>query len=247
MHYAFACTITGNPFPPAHSLAMETEFSIPHTLDLRLSTTYPSYRRMHHTRPRLRFPGAYISTVNYARPGASSPSQITWNTPVHIVTYYRYLRFYRDGSCISLLTTTEPLDVIPYLHRENVGTQATTLPVGVMRNALRGRWKLSAPPELCQTEDLVEDGAGEVGGVVRKVNEAEREGNLTVETEGVDSKYEYLMELALRSGSSRAGATRNNKLVWKGFWSWNRLTDDWAEFGLRNDRAFFWSRVKSWS
>ena len=24
------------------------------------------------------------------------------------------------------------------------------------------------------------------------------------------------------------------------------LTDDWAEFGLRNDRPFMWSRVRSY-
>ena len=61
---------------------------------------------MFRNRPRLRFGGVYISTVNYVRPGASLPNQqMTWSTPLHVVTYYRYLRFYRDGSCISLLTT----------------------------------------------------------------------------------------------------------------------------------------------
>jgi F-box protein 9 len=48
-------------------------------------------------------------------------------------------------------------------------------------------------------------------------------------------------------GVSSAGrATRNNKLVWQGYWSYNRLTDDWAVFGLKNDRPFYWSRVKSY-
>ena len=70
---------------------------------------------------------------------------------------------------------------------------------------------------------------------------------MTIETDGPDPKYTYRMELALRSGSGRVGAVRNNKLVWRGYWSYNRLTDDWAEFGLRNDRAFVWSRVRSWN
>ena len=113
-----------------------------------------------------------------------------------------------------------------------------------MKNALRGRWKLSGPAAALHR------GSGAVGeedDVVRTQDLKGSEGNVTIETEGVDSKYEYLMEMTLRSGSQRVGATRNNKLVWRGFWSWNRLTDDWAEFGLRNDRAFFWSRVRSWS
>ncbi len=76
--------------------------------------------------------------------------------------------------------------------------------------------------------------------------EEEEEGTLLIETEGVDpDKYIFKMELALKS-AGRAGGTRNNKLNWKGFWSYNKLTDDWAEFGLRNDKAFFWSRVRSY-
>lgn len=186
---------------------------------------------MFRSRPRLRFNGCYISTVNYIRPGASTPSQISWNTPVHIITYYRYLRFFRDGTCVSLLTTTEPVDVVHYLTKEHMHDRhgiGSALPSAVMRNALRGRWKLSPP--------LTRDAKGNV----------EPEGNLSIETEGVDPKYMYSMQLALRSGSKSPGATKNNKLVWRGFWSYNRLTDDWAEFGLKNDRAFFWSRVRSY-
>ncbi len=82
----------------------------------------------------------------------------------------------------------------------------------------------------------------------------EGEGDVHVETEGVDAKYMYKMHLSLRSsaapqgpGRARAGgAARNNKMTWRGFWSYNKLTDDWAEFALRNDRAFFWSRVRSY-
>jgi F-box protein 9 len=51
------------------------------------------------------------------------------------------------------------------------------------------------------------------------------------------------MELSFRSVGK---GTRNNKLIWKAYWHYNKLTDDWGEFGLRNDKAFFWSRVKSY-
>jgi F-box protein 9 len=36
----------------------------------------------------------------------------TWIQPIHLVTYYRYLRFFSDGSCITLLTTKEPTQVV---------------------------------------------------------------------------------------------------------------------------------------
>ena len=46
--------------------------------------------------------------------------------------------------------------------------------------------------------------------------------------------------------SAKAGGAKNIKLAWRGFWSYNKLTDDWAEFGLKNDKAFWWSRVASY-
>jgi F-box protein 9 len=45
-----------------------------------------SWQRMFRQRPRIRFNGCYISTVNYIRTGHASGNSITWNSPVHIVT-----------------------------------------------------------------------------------------------------------------------------------------------------------------
>jgi len=59
--------------------------------------------------PRLRFDGVYISTCNYIRPGLSEAS---WNNPIWVVTYFRFLRFYKDGTCLSCLTTNEPKEVV---------------------------------------------------------------------------------------------------------------------------------------
>ncbi|TGO59967.1 hypothetical protein BOTNAR_0153g00210 [Botryotinia narcissicola] len=170
-------------------------------------------------------------------PGQASPSAVAWNSPVHIVTYYRYLRFYRDGTLISLLTTTEPSEVVHHLtkelleyHRRN---QSSHLPSSVMSDARRGRWRLSSINDS-PSPDVDVEPSSKVGG---------SEGTLFVETEGVHEKYFYRMELKMTS----AGKTvKNNKLAWNGFWNYNRLTDDWGEFTLRNDKAFFWSRVKSY-
>jgi F-box protein 9 len=188
-----------------------------------------SWHLMFRLRPRIRFNGCYISTVNYIRPGQASPNQITWNSPVHIITYFRYLRFFRDGTVISLLTTTEPADVVHYLTKELQETHrdgaAAHLPSIVMQNALRGRWRLST--------------AGDNPDAHLK----DAEGDVFIETEGASPKYMYRMKLSLRSTGKGA---RNNKLVWQGFWNYNLLTDDSGEFTLRNDKAFFWSRVKSY-
>ena len=93
-----------------------------------------------------------------------------------------------------------------------------------MQNALRGRWRLSSASDS-PVPDL-----------------KDVEGDLYIETEGV-GKYIYCMELSLRSAGKGA---KNNKLSWKAYYHYNKLTpDDRGEFTLKNDKAFFWSRVKS--
>ncbi len=246
MRYNWTCAISGAPLPlsigdlDADLDSLDLSDTSPSPDPFALSLTYPTYRHMFQDRPRIRFNGCYISTVNYIRPGGNTASQATWNTPVHIVTYYRYLRFFRDGSCASLLTTSEPADVVHYLTKENMHTRhAGGLPSAVMNHCLHGRWKLSG--------DLYHTARAEEG----KEEEDGQEGRVHIETEGADAghanpKYIYQMTLQLKSGSRSAGATRNNKLAWKGYWSFNKLTDDWSEFGLKYDKAFIWSRVRSY-
>ena len=244
MHYKWTCTIKGGPLPisigdlddelPADISSLTLDAPPLKPDPFSLSKLYPTYQHMVQTRPRIRFNGCYISTVNYIRPGGTTASQSTWNSPVHIVTYYRYLRFFRDGTCASLLTTTEPGDVVHHLTKENMHTHhAGGLPSSVMNSCLRGRWKLSG-----NLHDPSSEGA-------------EEEGIVHIETEGADigqphPKYFYKMILSLMSIGRGSGAAKNNKMVWMGYWSYNKLTDDWAEFGLKNDKAYFWSRVRSY-
>ncbi|GAB7361389.1 hypothetical protein MBLNU230_g1442t1 [Neophaeotheca triangularis] len=228
------------PLPPDPSIALAT------TTAHLLQTQYSSYLHMFRARPRIRFNGCYISTVNYTRPGATSTNTLSWGVPVHVVTYFRYLRFFRDGSCISLLTTSEPADVVHHLTKANVAAHSqtqhlTAMPSSVMKDALKGRWRLSGPASLHRRQ-AQSTTANQTPLREEQEQEQEDEGTLHIETEGVISKYTY--KLQLRLGHAGKG-TRNNKLSWKGFWSYNRLTDDWGEFGLKNDRAFYWSRVRS--
>ncbi|KAF7525355.1 hypothetical protein G7054_g11102 [Neopestalotiopsis clavispora] len=159
---------------------------------------------------------------------ASASTGATSAPPVHIVTYYRYLRFFRDGTAVSLLTTSEPADVVHHLTRalvhQHANKAAAHLPSAIMSNALKGRWRLSSSIDSPD------------------VPPAEAEGDLFVETEGATPKYTYRMELSMKS----AGRTKNNKLTWKAFGLYNKLTDDWGEFNLKNDKPFYFSRVKSY-
>lgn len=236
MHYQWQREVLGGPLKEEVPDIEQQDDAIPKPLPneaiteaLLVSGYSSSWQAMFRLRPRIRFNGCYISTVNYIRPGQASASQVNWHSPVHVVTYFRYLRFFRDGTVISLLTTDEPADVVHHLTKElqdlHRGGAASYLPSITMQNALRGRWRLSNPDDDPDA-DL-----------------KDAEGDLFVETEGVNKKYMYRMKLSLRNAGKGA---KNNKLVWQGFWNYNLLTDDTGEFTLRNDKAFFWSRVKSY-
>lgn len=152
------------------------------------------WRKMYGIRPRIRFNGVYISTCNYMRPGWGE----AWSTPIHMVTYYRYYRFFRDGTCISLLTVAEPVDVVPVFSRNTMdGSHAviytrddgTTLTRP--KEILYGTWQLSS-----------------------------NDGDVLIETEGSVDRYTFYLHLQIRS----SGKQHHNKLKWKRYWSFNKLT-----------------------
>jgi len=256
MHYLYACDLLGYPLlDQVLSKTTETSPTQVHFHDLTPSV-YSTYRAQFRARPRIRFSGCYISTVNYTRPGAASQTQqYTWSSPIHVVTYFRYLRFFRDGTVISLLTTAEPADVVHHLSKDNIHNHhGSVLPTVVIKDALRGRWRLSGSAGLQKhTESLSLGQDGEPKGPGEYIKEppnefdgdTEEEGDVHIETEGVVPKYMWKMQFALGSSGRKEG-TRNNKLSWKGFWSYNRLTDDWGEFALKNDKPYYWSRVRSY-
>jgi len=179
-----------------------------------------SWQEMFRQRSRVRYNGIYISTCNYHRPGYSGAS-ITWNTPVHIVTYYRYLRFYHDGTLLSLLTTHAPSDVVYHFSKPSLTpAHLGGLPAGSSAlpswgsNVGRGRWRI------------------------------DRDGQIDIEIQAPGMpRYVFRMQLRVRSVKGSRTTRGGVKLVWEGFWSWNKLTDDLALFEGRNDKPFFFSRV----
>ncbi|KIV91734.1 hypothetical protein PV10_06243 [Exophiala mesophila] len=300
--YQFATDLQGRE--AIYQVLEDDEDEYDPALSIVTESNFPSdtvWRDVFHSYPRIRFTGVYISTVNYSRPGGASATPNTWSNPVHIVTYYRYLRFFRDGTCISLLTTNEPIEVVHHLTKENLSfvrssgkkdashltSSATTLTreresathhgntatsgtsatshapppsaQQIMKHALRGRWRLCHPSLETPTEatDLADQGAASIAGATALRADALSlsspspiisPGDLHIETEGAGPRYMYTMHLSLKSaGPVRSRhTTKNNKLVWKGFWSYNVLTSDWAEFHLKNDKPFFFSRVRGY-
>ncbi|QLL32005.1 hypothetical protein HG536_0C01730 [Torulaspora globosa] len=73
-----------------------------------------NYEKMLKDRPYIKFEGLYISVVNYLRHGVNSEGSSSLISPIQMITYYRYFRFYSDGHCLRLVTTDEPSQVVPH-------------------------------------------------------------------------------------------------------------------------------------
>jgi len=83
---------------------------------LDLVKTYGvDFRRLYIETPRVRLDGVYIAACRYLRSGLSDNA---WVNVTHEITYHRYLRFFPDGTVISLLTSdqTPPREIIPTLN-----------------------------------------------------------------------------------------------------------------------------------
>ncbi|BFZ58346.1 hypothetical protein PYCC9005_005408 [Savitreella phatthalungensis] len=91
---------------------------------------YDDWQRMFCDKPRVRYDGIYIATCHYTRPGTRDNS-LSWSSPIHLITYFRYIRFYSDGAVLTLLTTAEPKDVV---HDVDLGSK--------VKGIQRGTWQM---------------------------------------------------------------------------------------------------------
>ncbi|KAG4067087.1 hypothetical protein HA402_000078 [Bradysia odoriphaga] len=79
---------------------------------------YPSWREMFLSRHRVHFNGCYISKMSYLRYGENS-FQDQFYRPVQMVEYYRYMRFFSDGSVLMMTTADEPAQAVGKLKSRN--------------------------------------------------------------------------------------------------------------------------------
>ncbi|AET39351.1 SCF ubiquitin ligase complex subunit HRT3 Ecym_4288 [Eremothecium cymbalariae DBVPG len=93
-----------------------------------------NYDRMLKELPYVKFQGVYISIVNYLRHGVAAEGSLSFVSPVQMVTYFRYLRFYPDGTCLRLVTTDVPNQVV------NSFTKEAAIPMSSVC-----RWSLGHP------------------------------------------------------------------------------------------------------
>lgn len=88
-------------------------------------------------RPFIKYHGTYISKVSYISEGARDTS---FYAPVKLVTYFRYMRFYPDGTVLKLTTTDEPTLIVPIFRKENIGN---------WKSAIIARFHLEMDGQVC--------------------------------------------------------------------------------------------------
>jgi len=76
-----------------------------------LDSVYPTWRHMFVERPHVWYNGVYISKITYVRHGETA-YQDQFYRPWHLVVYYRYLKFFADGTMFMLTTPDEPSTVV---------------------------------------------------------------------------------------------------------------------------------------
>ena len=78
---------------------------------------YTGWREMYILRARPYFNGCYISKTSYSRAGENSFQDVNYK-PWHLVSYFRYLRFFACGSALMLTTSDSPQNVVTYLKKD---------------------------------------------------------------------------------------------------------------------------------
>ncbi|KAF3902550.1 hypothetical protein ABW21_db0206005 [Orbilia brochopaga] len=209
-----------------------------------------SYRTMFIERPRVRFNGIYISTCTYLRSGLAVNTNLTLSNTMHMVTYYRYLRFFPSGFVLTLLTPAEPAEVVHAITLENyhhlatlsnssntahsvsASTVATVL--NNVKNMLPGRWRVLFNPTAYAPSSTTEEPGGRI--------QIEAEGS------GFNSRYINTLDLTLKMRPKGVAGRRGygDRLSWNSYTSWNKLTDDRGVYSLKNDKPFYFSRVKAY-
>ncbi|KAJ3185088.1 hypothetical protein HDU87_002654 [Geranomyces variabilis] len=181
-------------------------------LSLELPLYNNSWAEMWRLRPRIRRDGVFISRINYVRQGQAIES---YYAPVHLVSYFRYVRFFTDDEPNNNSITNIPV------HR--VAFWTTTLePAAAV--------KLLGAKDFRQKGLML--GTYELDG--RRVNL-----DLTAHDHR-GGGVRFCAELDVVQ--SRKG--RMNKLVWAGYWQ-QKANGQRSDIPLATLRPFMFSKVNS--
>ncbi|KAJ3072147.1 hypothetical protein HDU98_004119 [Podochytrium sp. JEL0797] len=180
-------------------------------------------------KPRPSFSGIYISRVNYIRQGYAE----SYYNPYLMVTYFRYLRLFRDGSMLLWTTSVEPSQALKELNGimdHPANSESLDAAIGeVMRVGGKGR---AAREKAAAVKAL----KGLLFGRWKMVDDV-------LFMDAIDGTNQFHYQLAFTS-TKRGG---HNKLVWIDFYHFKVSRDATEKTEIKTQRKpFVFSKVKSW-
>lgn len=227
-------------------MVINNDLPIPLDQDLIVPQYDHSWKKMITSRPFIKFLGCYISVVNYYSEGGRREFTNSWSNPVRLITYYRYLRFYPDGTCIKVLSHLEPNMVVPLFLRKNksITPHYDSVPIN------------SATPVSAQASAAVAAAAESAAIGSRKDSQKIYRGTWTITSEGEvhvsifegsvpGYDFHYFFQL-----KSLGPIFKYNKLSWIRYYTTTKEIDeatgerDISELPLKNEKAFLFLRVR---
>ncbi|RWS14957.1 F-box only protein 9-like protein, partial [Dinothrombium tinctorium] len=184
-----------------------------------------SWRRMFIERTRVNYNGAYISRTTYIRQGENSFQDIDYK-PCYLVEYYRYLRFFPDGTILMLNTPDNPYQSLPKL-----------------------KWKNASPPVLVGNYRL---SGTSISAVLKRMQRSGESASSRYKRSHLKnfqtSEQEFHILLEIKNVKGR----RNFQLFWKGYsaiYRRNNKQEAVTTFDLSLNKfpPLIFSRVKSYT
>lgn len=185
------------------------------------------YRQLFIETPRIRCDGIYICRCTYIRRGQTEQGYLQ---PIHLVTYYRYLRFFRDGRVWSVLSNNEPSLIIPTMRKSKLNSmegKSTKHPK--LNDGPSTSHSPSSSPQKDQQNQIM-TGSWRL----------DHDRNVYISAQTIQRPQRHFNIHLILASSYRGGW---NKLRWRSYTSTYR--GEVLEYPLDNMKAYTFSRVKS--
>lgn len=150
-----------------------------------------------------------------------------WVRVIHLVEFYRSIRFLPDGRALTLLTTDQPKDTVGKMHASNAEQGFAV-----------GRWRVESHP----VENPSESEGGQATSALRRGDRGGAQVIIEDLRDRTRQKYSFQMILSLRS-TSRG---KWNKMEMLDYRSVNLETGEVCSIPAKHSRPFHFSTVRSY-
>lgn len=181
---------------------------------------FDSWRHMYRDKARIQLHGVYTSKTSYFRHGENS-FQDQFYRPMHLIEYYRYVRFFADGRAYMLTTPEAPAAIVPRLVAAVRQPQRPDLLCGTYRIEVGGMVALRLRRQRVVADERLLGGGGPFAR--RRRASAAMAAAASAGAHDADRNQTYRIEFRIRNRrAANAGAAsgleqRTSALVWNSY------------------------------